>query len=1280
MKSNTTLGLDLGIASIGWCLFENDENGNPKKVKDLGSFVFNQIEDGKTGETENITRRQKRLMRRQRRRRVHRLEDGRALFQKYFHKDFYEVEKTCERNVTPFELKVKGLKEKLSPEELMRALYHYLKYRGFKSNRKVFDKQNEDSKLLAKFKETGDKIAKASTASERAYVTEVVTNGYDFQNAKKNGTRLHNSGTEYNLSVTRAQYQDEINALLDKQISFGVIDGEFKNEFISLWSRQRDFSEGPSKESPYHVEPGAKIGICEYDGKQRAAKDSYSAKMFVLLSSLNNFLYRKPEDDKYQKLTSEQIQKVANEAIWKSKVTYLQLFKMAGLSNVYKVKGRDLTRRQYGKFIHKFLADHADENGVIPDHLDFNKISDAEYNKAYFEELFGATFFSSSDLLVGLHKLTSEKDLSITDGKMLSMYSFYDDVADVLLKNKTDVRIQEECQKLGYSDFLIKHILELKDVTKAIDLSYDLCEKLIPFLKEGHNYYESLVLALPNYKKPTLNNGSIGTMPDIDTATKETGIYLTNPVVKHTLVQLRLLLNAITKKYGVPTYFSVELARELKKNFKDRKQIQEDQIDNQGKNIEVKTEMLEKFPDLFKSIASIKHDDLLKYKLFKDQREISPYTCASIVERKLFTKDYEIDHILPYSQSFNDSFDNKVLVEAEQNQKKKDRTPYEYFGNLDTINKFLGETNVSRNKAINLRTKHVDREEQDFLGKDQGDSSYIATIARDLIDFYFVGDNEKENCRTISGGMTDKLKKLWGLSGHTHSFIADHEHNYKVKAVDSYVLKDLFIKREDGKPDALTFHFVITDDKQNEIETLDVPVLKETIRVAKSGKELNELAKTENKKAEIVNAKIQLFVDNLDYFKQVFILDRDGFQNIYSLYEFANRSSDGTSLRKEAAYFVLGEVLNVIYSEVNKKDRSNDLHHALDAAVIGCITPTARFRISNFFKDQENKKDLYDEETKTVGLKLRVPLPYDYFRDEILARVYERDEDTLLGILNKLPQYALEKADKESVHVLLPTRLPNKDKKGAISNDTIFGLSQAGELTKRISVGKLTKDNVEKIVEKEGGNKAVYLACLNWLNNKKPTTYPVLEKKGYPIKEVKIVVAENKDGRVDLSNGKFADNSDNIRVDFYTKNSGDGRLYAVPIFYYQLSREKIIEEQKKRGSKKTLSEPTYSIMFAQGPDGTSLATKDELKNNYTLVCSLPRYSLIEIKTKSGCDCLVYSGGASSGMFEVYSILGDDTDICKYGLCSSSNMSQIHITISTIVSLKLRNISILGKLN
>ena len=55
----TILGYDLGIASVGWALFEEDEDGNPKKIIDLGSFVFNQIEDSKSGKTENIERRTK---------------------------------------------------------------------------------------------------------------------------------------------------------------------------------------------------------------------------------------------------------------------------------------------------------------------------------------------------------------------------------------------------------------------------------------------------------------------------------------------------------------------------------------------------------------------------------------------------------------------------------------------------------------------------------------------------------------------------------------------------------------------------------------------------------------------------------------------------------------------------------------------------------------------------------------------------------------------------------------------------------------------------------------------------------------------------------------------------------------------------------------------------------------------------------------------------------------------------------------------------------------------
>ena len=73
------LGLDLGVASIGWALLQKNDNNEFERIIDLGSRVFNQLQDGKSGKLENFERRNKRSMRRQRRRKVRRLEELRKL-------------------------------------------------------------------------------------------------------------------------------------------------------------------------------------------------------------------------------------------------------------------------------------------------------------------------------------------------------------------------------------------------------------------------------------------------------------------------------------------------------------------------------------------------------------------------------------------------------------------------------------------------------------------------------------------------------------------------------------------------------------------------------------------------------------------------------------------------------------------------------------------------------------------------------------------------------------------------------------------------------------------------------------------------------------------------------------------------------------------------------------------------------------------------------------------------------------------------------------------------
>ena len=273
-----------------------------------------------------------------------------------------------------------------------------------------------------------------------------------------------------------------------------------------------------------------------------------------------------------------------------------------------------------------------------------------------------------------------------------------------------------------------------------------------------------------------------------------------------------------------------------------------------------------------------------------------------------------------------------------------------------------------------------------------------------------------------------------------------------------------------------------------------------------------------------------------------------------------------------------------------------------------------------------------------------------------------------------MPIYEEHPLTKKDAHVLWPVRLPKKDVVGAVSKETIYGVDRlSGALTQRISVDKLTDKNVENIVDKKGGNQAVYLACKEWLDSKKKNRYPTLNKKGSPIKSVKIVVAASSQGRVDLSNGRFADNDLVVRTDVYKKNTDDETIYMVPVYYYQIFKEKslkILGGQSDSGV-------DYTIMWKQGDDGKQIITGKELCEHYHKVASLPPQSLVWIETAGGSG-FVYSGGCTSGVFEIYSLLGDSTDIVTNGLANLLR-DRYRLTISTIQKLSVHNITVLGKI-
>ena len=375
------------------------------------------------------------------------------------------------------------------------------------------------------------------------------------------------------------------------------------------------------------------------------------------------------------------------------------------------------------------------------------------------------------------------------------------------------------------------------------------------------------------------------------------------------------------------------------------------------------------------------------------------------------------------------------------------------------------------------------------------------------------------------------------------------------------------------------------------------------------------------------------------------------------------------------------ELTNFIINFQMQKNRDNNLHHALDAIVIACTTRSIIQRLGTYNASTE-KATYVDENGEIIDIKFDEP--YKGFKDEVRFRVYERNKSKLVEELNKLPYYQNHQLSSSEVKVLYPVKKPDVYKTGGFFKEKVFGYKEfngIGYITKRVSVNKLNLKNVESIFGKDfykDNNAKIYEACRDWLekygvdNEEHP--YPIHPDTKNPIKNVVLVETTNIQSRVKIKENedKYSSNNDNVRVDLYRKKNSD-MLVMVPIYYYQI----LSESMKKKG--KTNKEIMYQIMWAQGENGNEFILGEKLENDYVLLARMPRNSLIEIELKNGNKGICYSAGATSGVFEIYSIIGDGTDVVGQGI-SNILKDRYLITISQIKSINVRSISAIGELN
>ena len=238
------------------------------------------------------------------------------------------------------------------------------------------------------------------------------------------------------------------------------------------------------------------------------------------------------------------------------------------------------------------------------------------------------------------------------------------DIAYVLTLGKTDYEIEKQLRLRNVPEELFESLLDMS-FNKFNNLSIYALEKILPFMKEGYQYNEACEKAGYNFKA-IYEGVRTKKLPVIEID------EIVNPVVNRALAQTRKVINSVIDKYGSPVRINIELARDLAKNFKDRKLIEKEQKENRA-NLDKIRENLRELMDKEPTVVEV-----LKYRLWEQQRGECAYTQSQIPLERLFSPGYcEIDHIIPFSRSFDDSLSNKILVLGSENQRKGNRTPYE---------------------------------------------------------------------------------------------------------------------------------------------------------------------------------------------------------------------------------------------------------------------------------------------------------------------------------------------------------------------------------------------------------------------------------------------------------------------------------------------------------------------------------------------------------------------------------------------------------------------------
>lgn len=762
-KLSYRLALDLGTTSIGWAILRlNNENPpRPYAIIKAGVRIFNNGRDAKTEASLAVSRREARGMRRRRDRLLKRKARMMRTLIEYgfFPKD--QTQRKALENLNPYSLRAKGLDEALTPAEFARALFHINQRRGFKSNRKT-DKADNDSGAL-------------KTAISELRQTLVQTD------CRTVGEFLHKRFINPDIQTVRARFRQkpiEVDGKkrIDKSYDLYIDRQMIEDEFDALWTKQTQFNPTQFTESARadlkdvllfqrNLKPVIP-GRCTLLPDEERAPLALPSVQRVRMYQEVNHLRILTEGLKEQVLTLAQRDALIVALEANSKRSFTQIKKLLGLGGAVQFNFEDEKRQEFkGNTTSAILS------------------NDKYFGKAWLN----LTESFQDEIVMQLVKEENEAKLV----RWLIEHTGVDEAAAERIAN---VGLPE-----GYGSLSAVAIARLLPELRKDVMTYDKAVKAAGFDHHSHlnpsKVTGEILPELPYYGEPLQRFVGFGTNNPADVPEKRYG-KIANPTVHIGLNQIRTVVNTLIKRYGHPSEIIVEVARDLKQSKLQREEEQKRQAANQKRNERIRRDIANaKFNG---NEERVKHADIQKWILWEelsfdvvDRR--CPYTGVQISAEMVLsdTSGVEIEHILPYARTLDDSLNNKTISMRAANRIKGNQTPWEAFG-AKQVADFKYEEILQRAERMPKGKRYRFapdgyekwlKDDKDFLARALNDTRYLSRIAKEYLALIC-----PQNTRVIPGQMTAKLRAQFGLNSVLGLDGLKNRNDHRHHAVDACVI------------------------------------------------------------------------------------------------------------------------------------------------------------------------------------------------------------------------------------------------------------------------------------------------------------------------------------------------------------------------------------------------------------------------------------------------------------------------------------------------------------